>query len=222
MHFFFKITPFCLSKSLTTACQDKTVSKQLGLMIDRWQLNSLLHQCHLEFFFSCCCFVAVVERFQPTKLLICVTWKSYLLGLNIGIMHRRGNQELSSQDPLRLIRGLWHGCQNTDRLFNQCAQLNACTHTHIQPHSCEHTCMYTQNHRDRLFYQLHSSDWHLFSWVSFKLPTLKDTTMWHCRLFYNTSISKSVLYFFLMVFVAKYNMFWLSDCIIQCIHKISA
>lgn len=83
-------------------------------------------------------------QFQPTKLLTCVMWTPWLLWLTLRISHRRGNQELPSWNPQRPIRGLWHGCQNTDRLFNQRAQQHARTHTHaccvvMNPHTHKYT-----------------------------------------------------------------------------------
>lgn len=128
-----------------------------------------------------------------------VAWKACLLGLNIEIMHWRGNQELSSWNPQRPIRGLWHGCQNTDRL-NQRAQRHAHTHSHATAYLQTHTHPCTWNPRDRLFYQC-SFDWHLLSWVFFKPPTLKDTTMQHCRIICDTVIIKT--FFFVVFSVAK-------------------
>lgn len=56
-------------------------------------------------------------------------------------------------------------------------------HTHIDTdaHSCtradeyKHMLVSTQNHTDRLFYQLHGLDWHLFSWVSSQHSALWGT-----------------------------------------------
>ena len=163
-------------RSRTTYLNDRQMAKKFTAtplrLVSPWKL-----------FFSPCPVrpsAPAAKQFPPAKQVIRTTRKSRLPGLNIGIMHRGGNQEFSSQDPPRLIRGVWHGCQNTDRLFYRCTHADTHTHTethssmhaHAQKHTNTRTCT-KKNHIDRLFYQLHWLDWHLFSWVPSQLPALR-------------------------------------------------
>lgn len=158
-------------------------------MKDRWQLNfptTPVSPWNFFFFFA-------LEQFQPMKLLTCVAWKAWLLRLNIGIMHRRSNHRGIPRDRSEAYD---MAVKTLTDLTSVLSGMHV--HTLMQPHSCEHTHTHpcTWNPRDRLFYQC-SFDWHLLSWVFFKPPTLKDTTMQHCRIICDTVIIKT---FFLLFF----------------------
>lgn len=165
-------------------------------MIDRWQRRSLLHHCalcHLDNFFH--------APYDPPHLLqnnfprkashpYC-TWVT-VARVKYRNHAQRSNQESSSQDPMRLIPCVWHGCQHTDGLYQ---------HAHINIHSCMHTHRHMQTHGCKrldvhkiiltiFFIQLHSLDWHLFSRISSQLPAQQgkyklidtagfETKTWH-------------------------------------------
>lgn len=109
-----------------------------------------------------------------------------LPGLNIGIMHRG----VIRSSHRRIPRDWSPACDMAVKTLTDCftntRTQNA--HTNMQRRACTHTAhTCTQNHIDRLFYQLHRLDWHLFSWVSSQLPALRgkyNLTVWHCKFCY--------------------------------------
>lgn len=97
---------------------------------------------------------------------------SWLLGLNIGFMHRG----VIRSSYCRIPRDWSTACDMAVKTLTDClTNTLSCMHVHTQAlaTTCLRTHMCTQNRSDRLFHQLHRLDWHLFSWVSSKLPACR-------------------------------------------------
>ncbi len=130
-----------LSDLLTALCQSDAASKQLTLMIDRWQRNSLLHHCalcHLQnffFFMPRTTLRTCWKTISPAKQVIRTTRKSRLLGLNIGIMHRG----VIRSSHRRIPRDWSPACDMAVKTLTDCfTNTCTCTHTHTQTRSCMH------------------------------------------------------------------------------------
>lgn len=137
-------------------------------MTHRWQKSSSPHRCawcHLQNFYSTLrttlhtCSNTVFP--SQSKSSVPKSWLPRLkyIGMThrglIKSSHRRVPWDWSALCDMA-VKTL------TDCLTNKLSCEHVCTHAraHMRPHACKHTC--TQNHRDRLFYQLHVDT---LSWV---------------------------------------------------------